>query len=129
MHLDVRRDRAPALAAAPQPGRVAAWHDGARRGWLLSAPVPPSRRPKRNLKLTGRVVAGEIAMGASADGCSPPTRSRRRAVAAADVPDGRFGEPLARLRGVVPLRFVRGGCLALVDRDDRWLAGCVPALR
>jgi hypothetical protein len=32
----------------------------------------------------------------------------------------------------MPLRFVAGtgGCLALVDRDDRWLAGIVvPALR
>jgi hypothetical protein len=139
VHLDVRREiERPALAAAPQPGRVAAWHDGARRGWLLTAPgaADAERLESGTWKVTGRVVApGEIlAMAASAGRVlAAYAAAGGVAVAAADVPGGRFGEPLARLRAAsLPLRFVAGtgGCLALVDRDDRWLAGFgVPALR
>jgi len=139
VHLDVRREiERPAPAAAPQPGGVAAWHDGARRGWLLSAPGAShaERLESGSWKVTGRVVApGEIlAMAASAGRVlAAYAVAGGVAVAAADVPGGRFSEPLARLRAAsLPLRFVAGtgGCLALVDRDDRWLAGfVVPALR
>ena len=139
VHLDVRREiERPALSAAPQPGRVAAWHDGARRGWLVAAPgaVDAERLDSGTWKVTGRVAApGEIlAMAASAGRVlAAYAVAGGVAVAAADVAGGRFGEPLARLRAPsLPLRFVAGtgGCLALVDRDDRWLAGfVVPALR
>ena len=139
VHLDVRREiERPALSAAPQPGRMAAWRDGTRRGWLLSAPgaADGERLESGAWKVTGRVVApGEIlAMAASAGRVlAAYAVAGGVAVAAADVPGGRFGEPLARLRAAsLPLRFVAGtgGCLALVDRDDRWLAGfAMPALR
>lgn len=139
VHLDVRREiERPALSAAPQPVRAAAWRDGARRGWLFSAPgaADAERLESGTWKVTGRVVApGEILAMATGAGrvLAAYAVAGGVAVAAADVPDGRFGEPLARLRAAsMPLRFVAGtgGCLALVDRDDRWLAGIVvPALR
>ncbi|MFO1301184.1 MAG: hypothetical protein U1F17_12545 [Burkholderiaceae bacterium] len=139
VHLDVRREiERPALSAAPQPGRAAPWRSGARRGWLFSAPgaADAERLESGAWRVTGRVIApGEIlAMAASAGRVlAAYAVASGVAVAAADVPGGRFGEPLAQLRAPsLPLRFVAGtgGCLALVDRDDRWLAGfAMPALR
>lgn len=139
VHLDVRREiERPALSAAPQPGRVAAWRDGARRGWLLSpsGAAEAERLESGTWKVTGRVAApGEILAMASSAGRALVAYSVAGgvAVATADVAGGRFGAPLARVRAPsLPLRFVAGtgGCVALVDRDDRWLAGFVePALR
>jgi hypothetical protein len=139
VHLDVRRQiERPATKGPVLPGRIAAWRDGARRGWLIAAPGASDAQVLEvgSWRVTGRVDArGEIlALAASGDrGLVAHASEDGVAVSPADAAKGVLLAPLRRLgTPPLPLRFVAGSgdCVALLDRDDRWLAGFVaPPLR
>lgn len=132
VNLDVRREiERPTIAAAAVAGRIAPWRGETRRGWLIAAAAASDAEvlETSNWKVSGRFDAGgEILALAGVGG---------RVLVAVAGPDGitasridvarRIAEPLASGIAAVPLplRFVEGssGCVALVDRDRRWLAG------
>ncbi|RPH67444.1 MAG: hypothetical protein EHM83_01480 [Burkholderiales bacterium] len=134
VHLDVRREiERPRTAAAPSPGRVSAWGSGARRGWLIAAPGAAAAEVLEvaDWRVTGRIaVDGEILALAAARGRVLVAHARPDGVAVSllDVAR-RAAEPIVtRLSSpALPLRLAAGtgGCYALFDRDDRWLAGFV----
>src|SRR5690606_32851089 len=136
VHLDVRRQiERPATTGPVLPGRIAAWRDGARRGWLIAAPGARDAQVLEvgSWRVTGRVDArGEIlALAASGDRVLVAHAiDGGVAVSPVDAANGALLAPLRRLGSPpLPLRFVAGNgdCVALVDRDDRWLAGFVAA--
>ena len=139
VHLDVRRQiERPATAGTVLPGRIAAWRDGARRGWLIAAPGASDAQVLEagSWRVTGRVDArGEIlALAASGDRVLVVHATRGGVVVSpVDAATGALLAPLGRLGSPpVPLRVVAGSgdCVALLDRDERWLAGFVaPPLR
>lgn len=141
VNLDVRREiERPAIATTPLATRVVPWRGDARRGWLIAGPGARHAEvlETSDWRVSARIEAGgEILALAAADGRvlmavagADGTRVLRVDVAR------RIAEPLASgiAATALPLRFVpgSGGCLALVDRDRRWLAGfpvSVPPVR
>ncbi len=132
VNLDVRREiERPALAATAVAERIAPWRGETRRGWLIAAAGASDAEvlETSDWKVSGRFDAGGEILALAAVG--------GRVLVAAAGPGGitvsqvdvsrRIAEPLASgiAAARLPLRFVQGsgGCLALVDRDRRWLAG------
>lgn len=139
VHLDVRREiERPATGAAPHTARIVAWRGGARRGWLVAAPGASEAEVLEAgaWRVTGRVaVAGEIlALAEAGERVLVAHASKDRVrVSLLDVARRAIETQATVVTGArPPLRFVRGtgGCVALLDRDGRWLAGfAAPALR
>lgn len=134
VHLDVRREiERPRTASSPSAGRIVAWGSGARRGWLVAAPNAATAEVLEvaGWRVTGRVaVDGEILALAADRGRVLVAHARPDGVAVSLLDVARdTAEPLAtRLSApALPLRLAAGtgGCYALFDRDDRWLAGFV----
>ena len=138
--LDVRREiERPGIGAVAAPERVAPWRSEARRGWLIAGMGASSAEVLEvsNWKVSGRFDAdGEmLALVTVGDRVLVATSGiGGTSVSLVDVAR-RAAEPLASgiAAAPLPLRFVQGdGCVALVDRDRRWLAGFVvpaPGLR
>jgi len=141
VNLDVRREiERPAIAVAAAPERIAPWRGETRRGWLIAGTGASEAEvlETSDWKVSGRFEAGGEILALTGFG--------GRVLVAAAGPGGitvsqievarRIAEPLASgiAAAQLPLRFVHGsgGCVALIDRDRRWLAGFVlpaPGLR
>jgi len=139
VNLDVRRQiERPAIAAVAE--RIAPWRGETRRGWLIAAAAASDAEvlETSSWKVIGRFDAGgEILALAGVGGRVLVAVAGPGGIAVSRVDVARrIAEPLASgiAAAPLPLHFVQGssGCVALVDRDRRWLAGFVepaPGLR
>ncbi|MCL4702224.1 hypothetical protein FBR03_03425 [Betaproteobacteria bacterium PRO1] len=132
VNLEVRRQiERPVIAPPGEADRIAPWRGDTRRGWLIA------RRGASHADVldasdwsvsTSFEAGGEILALAAAGGRVLLAVATRDGVGVSLVDvSRRVAEPLAT--GIadarLPLRFVQGtgGCVALLDRDLRWLAG------
>ncbi len=132
VNLDVRREiERPALAVVAE--RIAPWRGETRRGWLIAGTGASEAEvlETSDWKVSGRFEAGgEILALTAVDGRVLVATAGPGSITVSQVEVARrAAEPLASgiAAAPLPLRFVHGsgGCVALVDRDRRWLAGFV----
>jgi len=133
LNLDVRREiERPAAGAVPAPERIAAWQGSRSRGWVLADDAGPALRVLDAAAWTLAdpiPVDGEaLAVAALDDGAVLLAfeRGGRAVLARVDVESRSVRESSAPAPpGWRPYRLVRGtgGCTALVDARNRWIAG------
>ncbi|MCD6681366.1 MAG: hypothetical protein LT102_12050 [Burkholderiaceae bacterium] len=139
LNLNVRREiERPPIAAAPAPERIAAWHGAHSHGWVLADENADALRvlDARTWKLAAPLpVPGEVlALIGMDDGTVllALRHSGRIALARTDVEARRLRELAATAQmGLPPYRLVRGvgECVALVDAQNRWIAGLASELK
>ncbi|MCC6868693.1 MAG: hypothetical protein IT522_07715 [Burkholderiales bacterium] len=136
VHLDVRREiERPALAAAPRTGRVVPWGAAAQRGLLVVAAGAHAGEVLVALSWQAGLpfdAGAEILALAPAGGGALLASTGTEGVAIRLVDVRRRSIKTLTTRpaaDALPLRFVAGtdGCVVLVDRHDRWLAGVIVA--
>ncbi|MDT3678105.1 MAG: hypothetical protein ROZ64_04630 [Burkholderiaceae bacterium] len=133
LNLDVRREiERPPVDAVPAPERIAAWQGESSRGWVLADEAATALRvlDARTWKLAAPLpVEGEVLALAPMDNGAvllALDRGGRIALASVEVEARRMRELSAAAQtGQPPYRLVRGvgGCIALVDAQNRWIAG------
>ncbi len=139
VHLDVRREiERPVTATEPVPDRIVTWRGAARRGWLIAGDgaMDAEVLEAGAWRVTGRLAVDGAILALGAAGNRVLVAHQRAdgvAVSLVDVSRGTV-EPLATRIAPTrpPLQFSAGtgGCVALLERGQRWLAGfAVPPLR
>ncbi len=132
INLDVRREiERPLLDTLPSPARIRAWAGTSTRGWIFSNDGSSALRilESGSWRTAAPMTApGEVLALTRDDGAVIVAfaQTGNTGIARLDVSVGAW-KTLAQVSGHAarPLRFVDGSgdCIALVDRDGRWLAG------
>ncbi|MCO5102307.1 MAG: hypothetical protein M9885_15700 [Burkholderiaceae bacterium] len=139
LNLDVRREiERPAVGVVPAPERIAAWRGRGSRGWVLAGEGASTLRVLEAAawKLVEPIaLAGEVlAIAEREDGAVLAAIRQAGGISFVRVDVESRGTrklPAPAPAGSPPYRFVRGtgGCTALIDARNRWIAGFRPETR